>query len=270
MPTHALLQSGTGSTGAATKKIIGANITLPANGPWTIFGLWGQVAKTTTVPAEGTGGQLIIDSISGDLDPDPAPGKYPLVGSPGTSSANSHCACLANNIWPVNWKAAGKSVISLSYLNQLAITTASKVVAGIIFGDKIPERRPLVFSDGVYSSFASTAEQSVGTITISEKASRIVGVCGILRKGDALTTAESIIGHFRLGSNDIKLPPAQYPFSQCYDAGDGTVEGETAMPRVDYIPVDIPVPGGSRIDVFATTIESVTGNADVDIYVAYE
>lgn len=262
--------TGTGATTAVTKTQIGANLTLPAGGPWTIFGIWGQVVKDTTVPAEGTGGQLIIDALSGDLSPDPAPGKYPLIGNPGSSSANSGNAALPLNVFPVNWAAAGKSVVSLSYLNQLAITTGSLVAAGILFGKEIPELRPLVFCDGVYSSFASATEQAVGEITLAEKATRIVGIFADINKGDALTTGEAILATIRLASDDVKMPPAVYPCQRCFDAGDGTVEGESAAPRMDFIPVDIPVGGGARINVYATTVISVTGNADVQVFLAYE
>ncbi len=270
MPTHAIKVSGTGGTGAAAKTQIGSDIVLPAGGPWTIFGLWGQVAKVTAVASEGTGGQLIIDALSGDLTPDPAPGKYPLIGNPQISSANCSIAALPLNIWPVNWKAAGKASIKLSYLNQLAISAGSQVMAGILFGTEIPEKRPLMFCDSVYTAFASATEQSVGTITLAEKAKRIVGILGDINKGDALTVAEPIIGTFRLASDDIKMPPAEYPFARCFDSGDGTVEGECSAPRMDFIPVDIPVSGGARINIYATTSLSVTGNAEVLVYIAYE
>jgi len=270
MPTFGLVASGTGGTTAASKTQIGSDLTLPAGGPWTIFGLWGFVAKVTTVNDEGTGGQLIIESKSGDIEPDPAPGTYPLIGNAISEGANGSINAQALNIWPVNWQASGKSVISLYYLNQLAITTASRVLAGIIFGDTIPEKRPLVFCDGVYSSFASAAEQSIGTITLAEKARRIVGILADLNKGDAATAAEPILGYIRLASDDIKLPPAQFPMNRSFDAGDGTMAGNTATPRSEFIPVDIPVEGGARIDVYANTPVSVTGNADVNVYIAYE
>jgi hypothetical protein len=270
MSTHAKAVQGPGATTAVTKTKIGNSIELPAGGPWTIFKLWGQVVKATTVPAEGTGGQLIIDALSGDLTPDPAPGKYPLPGNPGSSSANSSSAAVPLHIWDVLWESAGKAIISLSYLNQLAITTASEVACGIIFGDSVPEKRPLVFCDGVYSSFASAAEQSIGTIRLAEKATRIVGIFADINKGDALTTAEEVLGTIRLASDDVKMPPSEYPMLRAFDAGDGTVEGETACPKMEFIPVDIPVVGGARISCYATTSISVTGNADVQIYIAYE
>lgn len=270
MATHALKTTGTGGTAAAAKTQIGASLTLPAGGPWTIFGLWGQVAKVTALADQGTGGQLIIDALSGDLSPDPAPGKYPLIGNAACSSAAFSIAAMPLNIWPVRWEAAGKAVIALSYLNQLAITSGSNVAAGIIFGKEVPEPRPLVFCDSVYSSFASATEQSIGTITLAEKATRIVGIFADLNKGDATTVAEPIIGTIRLASDDIKMPPAEYPFARCFDSALGVLVGECSAPRMDFIPVDIPVEGGARISVYATTIVSVTGNADVLVYLAYE
>lgn len=262
--------TGSGGTAAGATTQIGNNITLPAGGPWTIFGLWGMAAKATTVPNEGAGGALIVNSFSGDISPDPAPGNYPLIGPCASEAANAAISANPLNIWEVNWQAMGKAVVQLSYLNQLAITTASAVAGGIIFGDTVPERRPLVFCDGVRASFASTAEQSIGTVTLSEKATRIVGIFADLNKGDAPTAGQAILGTIRLGSSDVKLPPSQYPMNRCFNASDGTAAGQSSTPQSQFIPVDIPVIGGARIDCFATTTISVTGNADVQIYIAYE
>jgi len=270
MATHALAVTGTGGTTALAKTQIGSDLILPAGGPWIIHGIWGQVVKSTTVPNEGTGGNLIIDAKSGDLDPDPAPGTYPLIGSCVSESANAAISAVPLNIWPVAWQAAGKAAISLYYQQLLAITTGSIVAAGIIFGDNIPEVRPLTFVDSVHKSFASATEQSVGTITLAEKATRIVGIMADLNKGDAATAGEAIIATIRLASDDIRLPPAQYPCGRAFNASDGTAVGQSATPQMQFIPVDIPVAGGARIDVFATTSISVTGNADVSVYLAYE
>jgi hypothetical protein len=158
----------------------------------------------------------------------------------------------------------------MSYRQQLAITAASQVRAGLIFGKEIPEKRPIRFSDSVQASFASATEQSIGSITLAEKASRITGVLAVLNKGDTITVAEPIIGIIRLASSDLLLPPAQFPFNVCFDSSDGTPAGETGMPQSQYIPVDIEITGGAIIDVFATTDISVTGNADVSVFLAYE
>lgn len=270
MSTHALVTTGTGSTTAATKKKIGDSLVLPAGGPWTIHHIWGQVVKNTTVPDEGTGGTFHVNSLSGDITPDPAPGKYPMIGSPLSESANCGISSVPLNLWPVNWEASGKASIELSYTNLLAITTAPIVAAGIIFGDSRPEPAPLTFCDQVSASFASATEQSIGTITLAEKATRIVGILADLNKGDAVTGGEPIMATIRLDSADIKLPPSQYPCARAFNANDGTAVGASSVSQMQFIPVDIPVVGGARIDCSATTTQSVTGNADVTIYLAYQ
>jgi hypothetical protein len=269
MPTHGLITTGTGATAAATRTQIGSDITLPAAGPWAIFGLWGQVVRSAGVADEGTGGHLIFDAKSGDLDPDPAPGTYPLLGSPAASSVNSALSVMPLNLWPVEWAAAGKAVVSLYYTNQLAITAAPNVAAGIIFGNEIPTPQPLVFCDGVYGAFASTAEQSIGTITLSEKAQRVVGILAVLDKSSAITVDEEVLATIRLTSDDINLAPAQFPCAFALNPADGTPVGAASMPQCQFMPVDIPVPGGARVQVYATTTGSVTGNAQVRVYLAY-
>ena len=88
MATHGLLVTGTGGTAAESVTQIGANITMPAGGPWTIHGLWGLVVQDTAVADEAVSGGLRLEALSGDLTPDPAPGRYPCLGIPSQSSAN--------------------------------------------------------------------------------------------------------------------------------------------------------------------------------------
>lgn len=270
MSTHGLVVTGTGGVNALAETLIGAALSMPAKGPWTIFGLWGLVVRNTTIPDQGTGGAIIVDSLSGDIDPDPAPGEYPLIGSPISQAANGAISAVPLNIWAVNWMAAGKSSLALKYLNQLAITTGSDVALGILFGDTIPQRKPLVFCDGVRSAFASTSEQQLGTITLAEKARKIVGIFADCNKGDAATGGEPILVTIRLDSADVKFQPAEFPCNRAFNASDGTAAGQSAVAMSNFIPVDIDVVGGARVDVFATSTASVTGNVEVQVYLAYE
>jgi len=270
MPTHAIAVQGPGGTAAGAITAIGNAFTFPAGGPWLIHDIWMQVVRTTNVPNEGAGGAMIVNSVSGDITPDPAPGTYPVVGPCIAESADSAISAVPLNLWPVDWTASPKAQMTISYLNHLAITTGSEVAAGVIFGDARPERRPLKFCDGVRASFASATEQSIGTIILAEKVTRIVGIFADLNKGDAATVGEEIMATIRLDSNDIKFPPSQYPCNRAFNASDGTPAGQSATPMSNFIPVDIPTLPGARIDVFATTSVSVTGNADVQVYIAYE
>jgi len=270
MPTHALARQGPGGTTALASTQIGTDIVMPAGGPWLIHHIWGQVVKATTIPDQGTTGVLHIQSLSGDLRPDPAPGKYPLIGACVSESANTAIAAVPLNLWPIHLEAAGKASLSLSYIQQLAMTTPSEVACGIIFGDARPEVRPLTFCDYVQNSWAAATETAIGTITLAEKATRIVGILADLNKGDAATAAEEIMATIRLDSADVPMPPAQYPCNRAFNASDGTSVGQSATPMSNFIPVDIPVMGGARIDILATTSISVTGNADIIVYLAYE
>jgi len=270
MSTYGFIVKGTGGTAAESKTQIGSNLTLPAGGPYVIHNIHAVDAKVTTVPNEGIGGQLIVDSYSGDLTPDPAPGKYPMVGTPANVSVNDGLACKPLNLWNVNWEASGKAVIQLFYLNILAITTGSAVVAGIIFGGAIPEKKPLVFCDGVYGSFASTSETSIGAITLAEKATRIVGIMADLNHGDTVTIGQAVAGYIRITSDDVDLNPGMYPCTRAFDAADGTPVGACSIPKSEFIPVDIEVPGGATINILGTTTQSVTGNADFSVFIAYE
>lgn len=270
MPTHGLLQTGTGGTTINSRTQIGSNITLPAGGPWIIHHVWGMICKSTTVPNEGDGGILEIEAYSGDLTPDPAPGYYPMIGPCISESANSAISANPLNLWEVEWSAAGKSTLQFFYHNDAAITTGSVVAAGVIFGENRPEKRPLKFVDSVQDEWAGTAENSIGTITLAEKATRIVGILADCNKVDAATAGEAMMVTVRLDSSDILVPPAQYPCNRCFNASDGTAVGQSATPQSQFIPLDIPVIGGSRLDVYGTSNISVTGNISVRVFIAYE
>lgn len=270
MPTHGIARQGTGGTAAASTTLIDSNIELPAGGPWNIFGVWAQVVQDTCAAAESLAGNLILNSVSGDLDPDPAPGTFPIPGLCSTAGANSGMCTVPLTVWPVNLSAAGKAVCSLSYYNQLAITTAPIVAAGILFGDETPTNRPIVFSDGVRSTQTAAAETSVGTITLSTRASRITGIFADITVDGAWAADEGFMGICRLASSDVPLAPAQFPLARAYSAGDGTPVGAWHNPVFSYIPVDIPVVGGARIDTYIDLNLAVTAAATVGIYLAYE
>jgi len=268
--THALARQGAGGTAAGATTQIGTDITLPAGGPWEIFGVWSQVVHDTAAAAESLAGDLLVESRSGDLTPDPAPGVFPVPGLPSTCGANHGITCDPLTIWPVKWSAAGKAVLSLSYRQQLAIAAAPQCAAGILFGDKTPDKRPMVFCDGVRATQALAAETAVGTITLSTRAKVITGIFADITVDGVWTVDEAFIGTVRLGSSDVQLPPAQYPLARAYSAGDGTLVGQIPNPVFTFIPVDIPVAGGARIDTFIDLGIAVTVPVTVGIYLAYE
>ena len=270
MATHALAVQGVGGTADASITQIGTDITLPAGGPWKIQKIWGQACLHTPTVSESLIGSLVIDSKSGDISPDPAPGIYPIMGLPVAMGANEPQPMVPLSIWDVDWDAAGKSVIKLSFLNRGGNTVAPEIACGIIFDSDIIEKRPLRFCDGVHASVAAAVSTIVGTITLAEKATRIIGLCANAVNGGALTASEETMGIITLQSDDVKLPPAQYPMSFACSAGLGTPTGACSTPGYGFIPINIPVAGGARVKIYVTTSIAVTGGADVCAYLAYE
>ena len=270
MSTHAIARQGAGGTAALAKTQIGADIELPAGGPWTIFGLWMQAVKDTAAADESLAGNICIDSYSGDISPDPAPGTFPLPALCNQIGANVGMATCALTIFPVLWSGAGKAILQISYEQQLAQAVGAQCACGIIFGEEVPAPRPIVFCDGVSSTQLATADTAVGTITLSTRASRITGIFADITVDGGLTVDEAFIGIVRLGSADIPLPPAQYPLARAYSAGDGTPVGHMDVGHIAFIPVDIPVVGGARIDTYIDLGIAVTVAATVNIWLAYE
>lgn len=266
--THAMTATGSGQTGAGEKTI--GSIVLPAGGPWKIFGLWGQVVAATATAAEAVAGFIGLKSTAGDLDPNPAPVKFPVPPLGSFLGATQPVQVCPLNIWPINYDAPGKSAIDLIYTQSIAMTVAPIVAMGIIFGKTIPNARAFQFMDSVRTTVTTATQSTVGTITLAEKATRITWIGATIVQGGVITTAEELIGTFSLDSDDIKMPPADFPCAAAFGAGLGALIGNSNHIMPAMIPVNIPVAGGARIDCNIDLITAVTNGADVEIWIAYE
>lgn len=266
--THGMIVSGAAGTTAADHLI--GTITLPAGGPWTIHHVHGQVVSATATAAESIGGYVFFDVASGDIAPNPAPSQFPAFETGSSLGATIDRGESPLNLFSVDWEAYGKAVINCYYHQNIACTVAPQVVMGMIFGKNIPSVQPLTFCQQVRTTVAAAADTAIGTATISEKAKRIVGICGILQQDGVLVAGEELTGFFRLTSDDIKLPPLQLPFNKVFGAGlGGTIHGGN-QGSINFIPVDIPVVGGSRLNTFIDLNTAVTNAADVQIFIAYQ
>ncbi len=266
--THGSVVSGAGLTTAAETTI--GQITLPAGGPWLIHGAWGQVVSATPTAAESVGGHIRFDPASGDLTPDPSPSRLPVYesgSSLGATIDRGHCPL---NVFPVAWEGAGKAIINCIYKSDLSATVAPQIVMGLLYGKSRPEMKPALFIDRALASISATADSSLGTITLAEKATRITGICGIMAQDNVLVTAEELLGFWRMASDDVKLPPMQLPFNNVYGAGLGALIQGGNQGRISFIPVDIPVEGGARINTFVDLNTAVTNAAIIATYLAYE
>ena len=266
--THIQLVAGAGQT-AAGEALIGA-ITLPAGGPWIVHHFFGLIARATATAGELNGGTMRIESASGDTVPNPAPSNFPLYESGSFLGASVALPITPLALYPVHYEAAGKATLNMRYRQETAVTVAPQLVMGIMFGKERPVETPFRFCDFMRVQTNAAVDTAVGTITISENATRITGVCAIAIQDGVLTTAEELIGFARLASDDVDLTPMQVPLNHCYGAGLGGIIGSDSIPPMKFLPMDIPVKGGARINGFIDLNTALTNAAEVAIYLTYE
>jgi hypothetical protein len=267
--THGDVVVGAGSTAAGETLVSGSPITLPAGGPWTIFYTYCQAVAATATAGESVGGYFRLNAKSGDVTPSPNPSKFPTALIPSVLGATIDVRAVNLKLIPVNYEAAGKAVLEIYYNETTAVTVASQIVAGIIFGKTRPVEQPYQFCDVGRAQVTAAAATALTSITISEKATKIVGLAGMLAQDGVLTTAEELLGFFTLSSNDIDFAPGNYPFNAAYSAGLGALinQGPAVMPSI--IPVEIPVIGGAVVNIQVDLNTAVTNAAEVAVYVFY-
>lgn len=266
--THGAVVTGAAGT-AAGETVIGT-ITFPAGGPWRIWGVWGFMVAATPTAAEVVAGHMRLNATSGDIIPNPAPSRFPLNAVGSQLGATLPNVLHPLKIWYVDYEAPGKGVMQLIVNQAVGNTVAPQCVLGVIFGKTIPLQYPIRFIDRVRVQTAAAVDTAVGTITLAEKASKIIAVGGILAQDNVITTVEELLGFFRLSSDDVRMPPAQFPFSGVYGGGLGALIQQAVAQVPVMIPVEIPVPGGGRIDCFVDLNTALTNAAEVQVYIAYE
>lgn len=265
--THCMIVSGAGAV-TAIDTLVGT-ITLPAGGPWKIFGAFCQVVNATPTAAQALIGHFRINAATGDLIPNPAPSRMPFPWTPAMLGGTTDQTSCPLDIIPVAYEAPGKAQIELILHQDQINTVAPQVVMGLIFGKTLPVSTAVLFSDRVRANVTLATETSLGTITLAEKASLITGLCGMIAQNGVVVTLEETIGQFRLGSDDIKMAPSSWPFSSAFSAGLGALINQGEVCKPVWIPVSIPVIGGARIDVFADLNTAITNGAECSVFIRY-
>lgn len=259
--------AGAGSTAAGDTTI--GSITLPAGGPYKIWAVWSLIAAATATAAECRGGTFKLRARSGDMTPSPEPSNFPTGLIPSFLGATADVVSCPLKLYPVDYDASGKAIIDMIYNEPSAVTVATQVVLGVLFGTKRPEVVPYLFVDRTRAAVTAAVDTLVGTIPLPEKATKIVAIAGVIAQDGVLTAGEELIGFFRISSADVKLEPANYPFSCAYSAGLGALVNQGNMSDVIWIPVDIPVLGGATISCYCDLNTAVTNGAEVEIFLAY-
>lgn len=110
-----------------------------------------------------------------------------------------------------------------------------------------------------------TTETLVGTITLSSRAKRIIGVWSTMIGAAALTHSENVSGIIRLDSPDFTIAPFKFPTAQLASITSGMTSYE---PRI--IPVNIPCTGSGRVTAYVTNDMALTGAHKTRVGVVYE
>jgi hypothetical protein len=266
--THSLCLAAAGQVATGEQNL--GQLVLPADGPWIIHDIFAQIVPVTPTAAEGIGGYFRFEAASGDIDPNPAPSRWPCICNSSSLGATIDQSCCKLHMFPVNWVAAGRATVNCWFNNVPAATAIPQIVMGFVFGKSIPERKRFLFCDTVNVQTNSAALTAIGTITLAEKATRITGICGTLFLDGVVVTVQSLLGFFTLASDDIDVVPAQYPFTTAIGGGLGALINGAAVSAQDFIPVDIPVKGGARINCAVDLNVAVTNNAQIQVFIAYE
>lgn len=264
-----MIVSGAGSTAAGDTTVGSIELPQRDSGNWLIHNVFGQVVRATATAAESVGGHFRLSPTVGELSPQPAPSKFPLFSSGSFLGAVADVPTCPLQIYDVAYQATGQARIDMIYNQAIACTVAPQTILGIVFGDERPPHVPFTFVDRVRTGVTSASDTSIGTITLSQNASKIVGIAAILQQDAVLTTAEELIGFVRLDSDDVKIVPAQYPCNAAFGAGLGATIAGGQQGKIDFIDVDIDVPRGARIDCFVDLNTAVTNSADVEVFIAY-
>lgn len=265
--THGAAVAGAGST-AAGRTLIGS-IVLPAGGDWLISGIWGQAVQATMAAAECAGGYIEAVASTGDVVPNPSPGKFPTGYAGSQLGAATPVQACPLHIHNVDWSAPGKASIALYYHQDIAITVANQVVCGLIYGKSAIEKKPAKFIDQVQITKTAAAKSAIGTITLSERAEEIVGIGFHCAQDGVLVAAEELLGFGTIESDDLDVVPGEYPAAMAFSAGLGTAIGNPVYTPQALIPVSIPVIGGARVDCSFTLNTAVTNAALISCFIAY-
>jgi hypothetical protein len=249
---------------------IGDLIVMPAGGPWLIHHVWTQGIPNLSVVDKFLDGYIHLNSEGGDLRPDPEPGSFPLQTHPNPNFPTDVCQRSLLNIFRTRIVAPGKAQLSLNLFTYVGAHSWTSLSAGILFGTDIPVVRHSPWSAQLHKIVSIAGETLVGTITLPESATRITSFFGDLVIFDSIFQNETAICNFRLESPDTDFAPAVFPAFTCYHNVTAGSFGWSDQPRVETIPLDIPVLHGSRINLFANLLGDLSRAAYAKCFITYE
>lgn len=244
--------------------------TVPAReGGWTMNHVMGQLVPITNTPAEAVNGFFGFTTPTGNFEPSPDPSRFLVAAQSSCLGAVADVPTCPLHRYDIENKIAGNALVGIAVELAIAAATAPIWAVGVHYAPDIVVPKRAFWCDRVRTTVTAAARTLVGRITLSERASEIVGIMGHLIQDGVLVTAEELIGFYDLVSDDVSLQPSEWLFNQAFGAGLGaTINGGQIAPPMPH-PVSIPVPGGAKIDCFVTLETAVTNGADAEIMILY-
>jgi hypothetical protein len=234
-------------------QTFGTPIVLPANGPWVIHGIWGIPAWINPSGENPILGSIGIQSITGDLDPDPTPALFPHpVQQVNTINAQGLLPTPVQ-IHPTSFKAPGSSQIQMvAEFDGPAGVNNIRFMGGILFSANPPRVLPIQRTAMLFAQVTSAAEIALGIIQLPESADLLISYSAQAAWLLPPAANEPLLGFIRMQSDDERLQPAEFPLSFGLMGRTTAAPINDALPPVLTVPLETKVLPGSRISVFCT------------------
>ena len=266
--THSQLLTGAISGNPLPSKM--GTLTLPAGGPWIIHHVYGQIIKVSNTDPDTIVATFYFQPAAGDFSPNPTPSFFPFdtTGKASASAVNMPQSTIS--LFPVFWTAPGSA--------QLEVFTAQRATSpgnltgtiGILYSARAPQQTfPTKYAQ-LDSTINSTNEEQLGTIQLAQSSRRLLGIHGHMEQEDEIRDDDIAVGTIRLDSADLALSPLSFPFQTIYGPAPTASFQAIQNGAPFFIPLDIPVPKGARIDVFTTWADHFTVQQMQQVYLAYE
>lgn len=253
MATFGLTETGLIVAASVGVQRFGNPMVLPANGPWIIHGIWGIPLWPAPSGENPILGHIGIQSITGDLDPDPTPALFPHPVQQVSTINAQGLLPTPIQIHPTAIKAAGKSQIQMvaEWAGATGVNNI-RFIGGILFSDNPPRTLPVQRTATLFAQVTSASETALGIIQLPESADNLISISAQAAWLVPPAATEPLAGTIRLQSDDERLQPAAFPISFGLMGRTTAAPINSFLPPVLTIPLDTKVLPGSRISVFCT------------------
>lgn len=246
-------------------------IIMPAYGPWKIFGIYSAVTRYDVSETVGTQYTVTLNSLSGDMYPGSLGFSIPGMNlNSGFNHVSSNLSASELIIYDTDIDIAAKATIQFVINWQLAMNQTADIMCGIIFGHNRPVLSPIRWLWNVTGLLVDNTEILLGTLTMTEDTSKIISIMSSALLQSAVPGGPtSLLYSLRLTSDDKSLQPLEFPGQTVIDSPVTAAALTGASPSNRFLPVNIEMLPGSRVNVFATGY-NINSPVHLNVFLQYE